>query len=305
MKYLNSCSNILKTNLVTFIPDNQPITLSPASPPGFYVLYPPSTTRTTPLLVYFNGVSSPELYGWTTFVPLNCDTGANYTTGLCSFLYQAVEESTSYWQRSIESIDRTDIIVTGRFTSPKVIKNNEHTKGEFYCLYSLNNVDPFQLLNTSTVDYGDLELGFISYRQPPAEVLVSQKIFGTAVIGNLRGIGRYQDILDSLNYVNITQQFELPEPAKQVEEFGSVVWNKLNQSLTFSEGVTSTVIYFDKGIDGFIIDSSGKQVKPINNSFYLLFRPGNLTINLNNLTIQPNTMVTILIGNQKTQFIIS
>jgi hypothetical protein len=293
-----------KPNLVTFIPDNSPYTLSPLSEPGFYVLYQPSTSRTAPLLVYFDGFNSPELYGWTTFVPLTCQGQSNYSTGKCSFLFQAVEESTSYWQQSTESINKTDIVITGRFTSPKIPKNNQFTKGEFYCLYSLNNIDAFSLDKIVT-GYGELELGFISYRQPPAEVLVSQKTFGTAVIANLRGIGKYNEVLESLNFVNQFNKVELVEAVEDVSDYPSFVWSATTQTLTFSNNTYETILLFDGEISGFFTIGSRVRYTSRNNVYFVIIDSQNPTISLNDLVVSPNVTMTVGIGNQKTEIRLS
>jgi hypothetical protein len=293
-----------KSNLATFIPDNKPYTLSPLSQPGFYVLYPPSTTRTTPLLVYFDGFNSPELYGWTTFVPLSCQGQSNFSTGKCSFLFQAVEESTSYWQQSTESINKTDIVVTGRFTTPKIPKDNQFTKGEFYCLYSLNNIDAFSLDKIVT-GYGELELGFISYRQPPAEVLVSQKTFGTAVIANLRGIGRYDEILDSLNFVNQFNENELVNAVEITYNPLQVIWSPLTQTLNFSNTVSMVTLFFNEDVTGFFTVGSRVKSTSTDNVYLIVLDKENPNIYLSDLIVPPNTTMVVQLGNQKTEIILS
>lgn len=202
-----SCSSPFFSNLVTFIPDEQPYQITLTSDTGWYVLYPFSTSRSnTPIPVYHISGTTKYL-DWSTDVPLNCAGNTNYPTGKCGLIYARVEEAPSTWTAPNQpTTHKTEISLVGRTTSPKV-SSDIYIYPETYCLYTNG-----QIRNPTFLDIIKWNLGHISFRQIPGQVLVSEKIFGTPLTADLRTIGRYKSILESYNLSNQLDEDGLTMP---------------------------------------------------------------------------------------------
>ena len=184
---------LYKPNLVSLHPDNKPITLETTSATGWYVLYTPSNSRSTPLPVY-HIQNSTQYLGWTTETPASCQGESNYQVGLSSLIFQAVEDAPVYWNQPEFSTSTTDINLIGRCTEPRIPLEGVMNETEVYCLFNLYTTTR-EIKKVIVGGYYNLYLGLISYRLIPGEVLVNQSYFGRAITANLRSIGNYQDVV--------------------------------------------------------------------------------------------------------------
>jgi hypothetical protein len=203
-----SCQNTFFSNLVAFIPDEQLYHITPTSSTGWYILYPPVTFNrsNTPIPIYHISGTTQYL-DWSTNVPLNCSGNTNYPTGKCELIFTRVEESPNIWlKEGYSTTTKTEILLTGRTTKPKV-STNISTYSEVYCLYTNG-----QIRNPTFLDIVEWNLGHISFRQITGQVLVSEKVFGTPITADLRTIGRYRSILESYGLKNQLDESGLNMP---------------------------------------------------------------------------------------------
>lgn len=193
-----SCSNPFFSNLVAFIPDEQSYQITLTSPTAWFILYPPSISnrRSTPVPIY-NISGTTQYLDWSTNVPLNCQGNTNFPTGKCDLIFTRVEEAPSTWSAPSQStIHKTEISLVGRTTNPKV-SPDIYNYPEVYSLYTNR-----QTRNPTSLDIIEWNLGHISFRQVPGQVLVSEKVFGTPLTADLRTIGKYKSVLESYNLIN-------------------------------------------------------------------------------------------------------
>lgn len=193
-----SCQNPFFSNLVALIPDEQPYQLTPVSLTSWYLLYPPpiSNRLNTPVPIYHISGTTQYL-DWSTNVPLNCIGNTNYPTGKCQLVYTRVEEAPTTWTVPNQpQTHKTEISLVGRTTKPKVF-SDIYNYSEVYCLYTNG-----QARNPTFLDIIEWDLGYISFRQIPGQVLVSEKVFGTPLTADLRTIGKYKSILESYSLTN-------------------------------------------------------------------------------------------------------
>ena len=193
-----SCQNLFFSNLVAFVTDEKPYQLTPAFPTSWYILYPPSTSdrSNTPIPIYHISGTTQYL-DWSTNVPLNCQGNTNYPTGKCQLIFTRVEEAPSTWSAPNQpQVHKTEISLVGRTTKPKV-STEIYNYPEIYCLYTNG-----QIRNPTFLDIIEWNLGHITFRQIPGQVLVSEKVFGTPLTADLRTIGRYKSVLESYGLRN-------------------------------------------------------------------------------------------------------
>lgn len=193
-----SCTSPFFSNLVALIPDEQSYQITPASDASWYILYPPSTSNrsNTPVPVYHISGTTQYL-DWSTNVPLNCSGNINYPVGKCGLVYTRVEEAPATWSAPNQpQTHKTEISLVGRTTKPKV-SLDIYNYPEVYCFYTNR-----QIRNPTFLDIIDWNLGHISFRQIPGQILVSEKVFGTPLTADLRTIGRYKSVMESYGLTN-------------------------------------------------------------------------------------------------------
>lgn len=194
------CTSTFFCNLISLIPDGETYQLTPASLTGWHVLYPPSSSsnsHSVPVPVYH--ISGTDKYsGWTSYAPLNCNGNTNYPTGRCQLVYTRVEESPTIWTAPNQpATHKTDISLVGRTVKPKVFPEI-FDYPETFCFYTTRQ-------ERNPVFFDIIEkwnLGHVSYRQIPGQVLVSEKVFGTPIAADLRTIGRYRSVVESYGLTN-------------------------------------------------------------------------------------------------------
>ena len=202
-----SCAPSYFVNLISTVPDEQNYQISPASATGFYVVYPPSST--TPIPIYHTTGDS-TYSGWSTSTSLNCQGNSNYPTGKCQLIYARVEESPNIWlSQGTSPVHKTEITLSGRTVQPKLCQD-VFIYPEVYCFYTTSQ----ERIKNITPDLikSNWNLGHISYRQIPGQVLVNEKVFGTPIAADLRTIGKYSAILGSYNLSNQLDESGLNMP---------------------------------------------------------------------------------------------
>lgn len=308
----NCCPSYF-SNFISLVPNEKDITIEVTSETGWYTLYTPSnsTIQQIPIPVYHTrGVA--DYTGWTTRVPLSCTGNTNYATGRCTLVHARVEEAPTPWLKDgYSSVNKTEIILVGRCVYPKVTSLLQFYP-ETYCFYTIRqfktkDISPF----TPTMAQENWYLGFASYREIPAQVLVSEKVFGTPVNLDLRAIGKYKGVLDSYRTQTVADPANLlmatTVPKQPFENVAQVYWKAATQSFSviFNGKVATISLVFSNPVAGSLLTNGTQVVEEVvpSKAWKITTTPGftNLNISLAGVISPPNTVVTVAIGNQITE----
>jgi hypothetical protein len=298
MKYL--------INAVTFIPNNQPVTLTDTSPIGWYVLYPPQDVRgdQSPSLIHFDP-ALPNYLGWTTITPVGCNSPVNYNTGKCSLLYQRLNDIRNQ-KKDINSGQEALPVGKGiQGFIGRILSKNAYpyvSSSENFCL-TLNFTNCFnQKPPLTPADFQNWSIGFITYFKTLANSQIATSVFGQLVKGYIRDIGQFKTYTDALTPHRIVQNsVELPT----VETGQPIIPNDYlyyARVLTFNSLDTPSEIQiiFPEDIYGSVPDSPGRYLTMTGNQINIKGSEAQFTVDLNNLVFL-NTVseFNIYIGNQK------
>jgi hypothetical protein len=310
-----TCCPSFYTNFISLIPDEIAITIEVNSPTGWFILYPPSNSikQQLPIPIYHqNGLE--DYIGWTSRVPLDCVGNTNYSTGRCQLIYSRVEEAPTTWgKESYSPVNKTEISLVGRCIYPKTT-NLFQTYPETYCFYTTSqfrakDIFPF----TSDLGKANWNLGFQSTREIPGQVLVSEKVFGTPINLDLRVIGSYKGILDSYGLKTVLDPVNLvmatTDTKTAFEELGLVIWQAATQSFSIvldGKIAVISVVFSSTVVGNLSTAFSNTQTieEVINGKAWKITTSQGLTslnLSLAGIISPPNTIVTVVIGNQITE----
>jgi hypothetical protein len=310
-----TCCPTFYSNFISLIPDENEVTIEVNSPSSWFILYPPSNSikQQLPIPIYHEaGIT--DFIGWTSRVPVDCIGNSNYSTGKCSLVFSRVEEAPTPWlKEGYTSVNKSELSLIGRCIYPKVT-NLFQTYPETYCFYTqaqfrVKDIFPF----TSIMAKSDWSLGFQSARAIPGQVLVNEKVFGTPVNLDLRAIGNYKGILDSYELKTIIDPDNLVRATVDTktafEDLGLIYWQAATQSfsIVLDGKITTIGIVFSNPVAGnlstaFNTTQTTEEVTP-GKAWKITTNQGltSLNISLASIVSPPNTIVTVMIGNQITE----